>query len=78
MSTWIKWWKDKTFIKIWCVILITIGLSLGVILINPDHTLCILGSIGIACSGGFIIRKIITKRLNKLSNEIVNNKINTN
>ena len=72
MANWIKWWKDKTFLKIWGVILLSMGASLGIILINPDNIWCIIGSIGAAMSGGLIIRKIITNRLNKLADKLEN------
>ena len=62
---WIKWWKNKTFLKIWGIILTTIGISLGIILINPDSFWCIIGSISIALFGGFILRKIIKKKLDE-------------
>lgn len=72
MSTWIKWWKDKTFLKIWGVILLSMGASLGIILINPDNIWCIIGSISAAMFGGLIIRKLIIKRLDKLADELEN------
>ena len=65
MSNWIKWWKDKTFLKIWGIILLTMGVSFGIVIINPDNTLCVVGSILAACSGGLIIRKIIKKKLDE-------------
>jgi hypothetical protein len=67
MSNWIKWWKDKTFLKIWGIILLTMGISLGIVIINPNSTLCIIGSILAACIGGLVIRKVITKKLDELS-----------
>lgn len=69
MSTWVKWWKDKTLLKIWGIILLTMAISFGIVIINPDSTLCIVGSILAACSGGLIIRKVITKKLDELEEE---------
>ena len=62
MATWIKWWKDKTFIKIFIVALITmiIGFLLAYF-IDWGWIVTIITS----CTGGFIIRKIITNRLDK-------------
>lgn len=69
MSNWIKWWKDKTFLKIWGIILLTMGISFGIVIINPDSTLCVVGSILAACSGGLVIRKVITKKLDELADK---------
>lgn len=69
MANWIKWWKDKTFLKIWGIILLTMGISFGIVIINPDSTLCIVGSIIAACSGGLVIRKVITKKLDELADK---------
>ena len=69
MSNWIKWWKDKTFLKILGIILLTMGVSFGIIIINPDNTWCIVGSILAACSGGLVIRRIIVKKLDELSDK---------
>lgn len=69
MATWIKWWKDKTFLKIWGIILLTMGISFGIVIINPDNTLCVIGSILAVCIGGLVIRKVITKKLNELADK---------
>ena len=67
MATWIKWWKDKTFIKIWIVIMITmiIGFLLAYF-INFGWIVTIV----VSCIGGFIIRKIITNKLDEISNTL--------
>lgn len=69
MSNWVKWWKDKTFIKIWTVILLSMALSLGIILINPDDIWCIIGAISAAILGGLWIRKIFSKRMDEWANK---------
>ena len=69
MSNWVKWWKDKTFIKIWTVILLSMALSLGIILINPDDIWCIIGAISVAILGGLWIRKIFSKRMDEWANK---------
>jgi hypothetical protein len=69
MSTWVKWWKDKTLLKIWGIILLTMAISFGIVIINSDSTWCIISSILAACGGGLIIRKVITKKLDELEEE---------
>ena len=69
MSNWVKWWKDKTFIKIWTVILLSMALSLGVILINPDDIWCIASAIFVAIIGGLWIRKIFSQRIDEWANK---------
>lgn len=67
MSNWIKWWKDKAFIKIWCIIIISMLLSLGIILINPDSIICIILALLMPTIGGLMIKKIISEKLDELS-----------
>lgn len=67
MSTWIKWWKDKTYIKIWAIILLSMAVSFGIISINADNWLCIAGAVLTPICGGLIIRKMITKKLDEIA-----------
>ena len=67
MSNWIKWWKDKTFLLIWGILLLSMGASLCIILINPDSAVCIIGALAMPSIGGMIIKKIIGKKLDEWS-----------
>jgi len=67
MSNWIKWWKDKTFLKIWGILLLSMGASLCIILINPDSIVCIIGALAMPSIGGMIIKKIVGKKLDEWS-----------
>lgn len=67
MSNWIKWWKDKTFLKIWGILLLSMGVSLCIILINPDSVVCIIGALAMPSIGGMIIKKIVGKKLDEWS-----------
>lgn len=69
MSNWIKWWKDKNFLKIWGIIILSMILSLCVILINPDSIVCIIIALAIPSIGGMLIKKIIGKKLDELSDK---------
>jgi hypothetical protein len=72
MATWIRWWEDKYFLLMWGVALLTMLISF---LLAYFISWGWIPSIAIALLGGFIIRKIITKRLD-LEAEKVMNKIN--
>lgn len=62
MATWIKWWKDKTFMTILAIALLTmlIGFLLAYF-IEYGWLITIVLSI----AGGISIRKVITNRLDK-------------
>lgn len=66
MSTWIKWWKDKSILQI-------IGTAFGAVILAfiPAYFLSwgwIL-SILIAVFGGITMRKLIIKKLNQIADE---------
>lgn len=66
MSNWIKWWKNKTFMSVLGIALGTMGISfLLAYFIDwgwiPAIMLCI--------GGGILIRKMVTKKLDKMSEE---------
>ena len=69
MSQWIKWWKDKLFIKILIILLLSMLISLMIALINPDNIYCIVGALLAPTIGGLIVKNLIKKRLDKWSNE---------
>lgn len=62
MATWIKWWKDKTFMTILAIALLTmlIGFLLAYF-IEYGWLITIVLSI----AGGISIRKVITNRIDK-------------
>lgn len=62
MATWIKWWKDKTFMTILAIALLTmlIGFLLAYF-IEYGWLITIVLSI----AGGVSIRKVITNRIDK-------------
>ena len=64
MVEWIKWWKDKTFLTILVIVAITMLVSFLVAFFRCGWTL----SVVIACLGGLGIRKVITKKLDDMSN----------
>ena len=62
MATWIKWWKDKTFMTILAIALLT--MLIGFLLtyfIEYGWLITIVLSI----AGGVSIRKVITNRIDK-------------
>ena len=64
MNNLIKWWKDKTFITILCVIFVTMLVSVLVSFLQYGWILSII----VALIGGFIIRQVIIKELKKMGN----------
>ena len=64
MTEWIKWWKDKTFLLI-------LGIAMLSMLVAGIFANCFswgwVVSCVAACLGGFAIRKIVVKKLNELS-----------
>lgn len=62
MTTWIKWWKDKTFLMILVIVLIAMVSSFLVAYFTSAWWISII----IACGAGLIIRKIITNKLDKM------------
>jgi len=61
----IKWWKDKTFLTILAVALLTMVVAfLLAYFIDWGWVL----SIVVACLGGYAIRKVIVKKLDELAN----------
>jgi hypothetical protein len=64
MANWIKWWKDKTFLTVLCIVLVTMLVSFLVAFFRCGWPL----SIAIACLGGLGIRKVIIKKLDETKN----------
>ena len=64
MTNWIKWWKDKTFLAVLCIVLVTMIVSFLVAFLRCGWVL----SIVVACLGGFGIRKVIIKKLDETNN----------
>lgn len=72
MTQWIKWWKNKAFLQIWGLMLLAMGISLVLVLINPNSWVCI-GGVFVVCIGiGVGIRKIAEKELDKKAEEMNN------
>ena len=62
MATWIKWWKDKTFMTVLAIALLTMLIGfLSVYFIKYGWIITIVLTI----AGGVSIRKIITNRIVK-------------
>lgn len=60
---WIKWWKDKTFLTILAIVIVTMLISFLVAFFRCGWVL----SIVVACLGGYAIRKVIIKKLDELA-----------
>lgn len=66
MSNWIKWWKSDFFLTILGVVMVTMGITFVLAYFIdwgwiPAIMLCI--------GGGILIRKMVTKKLDKMSKE---------
>ena len=67
MSNWIKWWKDKLLLQIMGTAIGSVGLAfIPAYFLSWGWILSIL----VAVSGGVIMRKLIIKKLDEVSNEI--------
>lgn len=64
MGKWIKWWKDKTFLKLLGIVLVTMLASFIVAFFRCGWGL----SLAIACLGGIGIRTVIVKKLDNAKN----------
>jgi hypothetical protein len=64
VAEWIKWWKDKTFLTVLGIVLITMAISFCVAFFSCAWWL----SVAIACLGGIGIRRVIVKKLDDMSN----------
>lgn len=64
MVEWIKWWKDKTFLTVLGIVLITMAISFCVAFFSCAWWLSII----VAGVGGFSIRKVIIKKLDETNN----------
>lgn len=64
MSNWIKWWKSKFFLTILGIALATMGVSFILAYFIEWGWM---PSIAVALLGGFIIRKVVIKRLDKIA-----------
>lgn len=60
MSNWIKWWKDKTFMTILAVALIAMAVTF---LLAYFIEWGWIPAIAVALAGGFVMRKIVIKKL---------------
>lgn len=62
MATWIKWWKDKTFMTVLAIALLTMLIGfLFAYFIEYGWLITIVLSV----AGGVSIRKVITNRIDK-------------
>lgn len=64
MGEWIKWWRNKTFLTILSIVLITMAISFCVAFFSCAWWLSVI----VACVGGFSIRKVIIKKLDETNN----------
>lgn len=64
MSKWFRWWKDRTFLKILGVVMVTMGI-IFVLAYFIDWGW--IPAIAMAICGGLLIRKMVTKKLDDLS-----------
>lgn len=65
MGDWIKWWKDKTFLIVLSIVLVTMAISFCVAFFSCAWWLSVI----IACLGGIGIRKVIVKKLDEMSSD---------
>lgn len=66
MANWVKWWKDKTFLSVMGVALVTMLLGfLMAYYISWGWIITVL----IGAIGGLVIRKIVVNRLEESSND---------
>ena len=62
----IKWWKSKFFLKILLIIFITTIVTFLVAYFTKGYYQLL--AIPIPCVGGFIIRKLVINKIDKLNN----------
>ena len=67
MATWIKWWKDKTFLTIASIILIEVIICLPSILLLPN-IIGILIIINTCLVGGHFMYKTLDKTMQNWDN----------
>lgn len=66
MSNWIKWWKSDFFLTILGVVMVTMGITF-VLAYFIDWGW--IPAIAMAICGGILIRKMVTKKLDEMSEE---------
>lgn len=72
-NEWIKWWKNKTFMTILGIALVAMVVSfLLAYFIEWGWIL----SIVVACIGGFLIRRVISKKMDEVVKDIEDNNNN--
>ena len=64
MENWIKWWKNKTFLTVLGIVLITMAISFCIAFFSCAWWLAVI----VACVGGFGVRKVIIKKLDETNN----------
>ena len=60
--SWIKWWKSAFFLKLFLTILLTMGVTLALALLDVWYI-----AIVVAVIGGFAVRKIVTNKLDDIA-----------
>jgi ABC-type transport system involved in cytochrome bd biosynthesis fused ATPase/permease subunit len=63
---WIKWWKDKTFLLVWGIILLTMAVAFVVAYFIDFGWILSIVAAGI---GGQAIRRVIVNKLNEKAEE---------
>jgi hypothetical protein len=61
---WIKWWKNKTFLTVLGIVLITMAISFCIAFFSCAWWLSVI----VACVGGFGVRKVIINKLDETNN----------
>lgn len=64
MSNWIKWWKSDFFLTILGVVIVTMGITFVLAYLIDWGWI---PAIAMAICGGLLIRKMVTKNLDDLS-----------
>lgn len=63
----IKWWKSKFFLKVLLVVFLTMIITFLVAYFTNGYWQLL--SIPTACLGGFILRKIVIKKLDEIADK---------
>lgn len=64
MSKWFRWWENRTFLTILGVAMVTMGITF---VLAYFITWGWIPAIAMAICGGLLIRKMVTKKLDDLS-----------
>ena len=67
MEEWIQWWKSKFFLKILLIVFLTMITTFLVAYFTNGYWQLL--SIPTACLGGLIIRRLVIKKLDEISNK---------